>query len=309
MAAVRRAGQCARRVGAAAACEAGKLPTARPGEERPAVRTAEVFRRRRLLRGLAVGVAGLGIIPLALHRRRAAAEALPWVTGDANGLRYDVLLPADHDPARRYPVVLYLHQLDMGNWPDGLRRQVNAWFGTEAFRSRHPCIVVVPVLDQTADPHGVRINFGGKGKPSAGEDNAIAALRQVMSRYLVEPDRVYVTGNSLGGMGAWQMLIDDNVLTGREGHLFAAGMPLAGRNRTVDPAEAAQALRDVPIWAFHGARDKEVSPDWDRTMARLLGGRRTFRYTEIPDLGHEIWDSVYTRPEVWDWLFAQSGNA
>jgi predicted peptidase len=104
------------------------------------------------------------------------------------------------------------------------------------------------------------------------------------------------------------MLLDYNVLTGRRGHLFAAGMPLAGANRTVDPSEAAQALRDVPIWAIHGARDKEVRLDWDRTMAHFLAGRNTFRYTEIPDLGHEIWDSTYTRPEVWDWLFAQSAD-
>jgi predicted peptidase len=269
-----------------------------PGTNKP--------RRRWLLRGLVLGVAGLGAIPVIEKARRGVAKKPPWIARAVNGMRYDVLLPAHHDPARRYPVVLYLHQLDMGDWPDGLRREAGAWFGTEIFRSRHPCIVVMPMLDQRHDPGGVEVNFGGKGPHRAGEDDAVAALRQVVDCYLVDLDRIYVTGASMGGMGAWQMLLDYNVLTGRQGRLFAAGMPLAGANRTVDPAEAARALHDVPIWAFHGGRDREVRLDWDRTMARLLGGRPTFRYTEIPDQGHEIWDSTYARPEVWDWLFAQS---
>jgi predicted peptidase len=265
------------------------------------------MRRRRLLRGLAMGAAGLGAIPLALAWRRPTAETTSWITRAVNGMRYDVLLPAHHDPAQRYPMMLYLHQLDMGNWPDGLRQQAGAWFDIEPFRWRHACIVVMPMLDQSNDPGGVEVNFGGKGRPSTGEDNAIAALRLVADCYLIDCRRIYVTGNSMGGMGAWQMLIDYNDRTGRAGRLFAAGMPLAGRNHTIDPADAAQALQDVPIWAFHGARDREVSPEWDRTMARLLAGRKTFRYTEVADAGHEVWNRVYARPEVWDWLFAQRG--
>src|SRR3954447_25992224 len=131
----------------------------------------DLMRRRRLLRGLAMGAAGLGAVRLALERQRAAAESTPWITGAVNGMRYDVLLPAHCDPAQRYPVVLYLHQLDMGDWPDGLRRQAATWFDIESFRSRHVCFVVMPMLDQSHDQGGVEVNFGGKGKASKGEDN------------------------------------------------------------------------------------------------------------------------------------------
>ena len=241
-------------------------------------------------------------------RTQAWAQTADWIGAEINGLHYEVLLPQGYDAARAYPVVLYLHQLDVGNYPDALRKQVSAWFATPAFRSRHPSIVIVPMLDQTKDPGGRMLNFGGKREGHIGADNTIAALKQVMGRYRTDTDRVYVTGNSMGGMGTWQMLLDYNAQTGSKGHIFAAGMPLAGAQRTADPAAAAIALRQVPIWAIHGAQDHEVSLEWDRAMAKLLSASPTFRYTEIPHAGHDVWDSTYTQLDVWDWLFSQGGK-
>jgi predicted peptidase len=240
--------------------------------------------------------------------RKAAAQTAGWIGASVNGLHYEVLLPDHYDAARRYPVVLYLHQLDMGDDRDGLRQQVNAWFNTKSFRSRHPCIVVMPMLDQSKDPGGRLVNFGGKREGHSGEDNSIAALRQVIGHYSTDADRIYVTGNSMGGMGTWQMLLDYNVRTGAKGHIFAAGMPLAGAQRTADPAQAAAALRGVPIWAIHGAQDKEVSLDWDRAMAGLLSGTPMFRYTEVPGVGHDVWDITYVKTDVWDWLFSHNAK-
>lgn len=257
----------------------------------------------------------LAAVPVVAHWQRLAATPVEWISHrladqrdndrQGNELRYEVLLPADFNPEAPYPVLLYLHQLDMGNDRRGLLRQVDAWFAVDDFRTRHPAIVVVPMLDQTNDPGGRLMNFGGKREGQAGEADTIAALRQVMAQYRVDPARIYVTGNSMGGMGTWELLLSYNAPTGTRAHIFAGGMPLAGRHATADPEAAAQALRQVPIWAIHGARDPEVSPTWDRTLARLLAAESTFRYTEDPELGHDVWDRYYTRAEVWDWLFAQ----
>ncbi len=263
------------------------------------------MRRRVFLLGGGVAAIGLWTLLAVGARQQAAAQAADWIGAEADGMHYEILLPERYASTERYPVVLYLHQLDMGDYREALLKQVNGWFNTGAFRSRHACIVIVPMLDQTNDPHGRLINFGGKRDGHVGEANTIAALHQVMARYPIDAARIYVTGNSMGGMGAWQMLLDYNTQTGSKGHIFAAGLPLAGAQRTADQAQAAEALRHVPIWALHGAQDKEVSPDWDRAMARLLSASATFRYTEIPGFGHDIWDSTYTRPAVWDWLFAQ----
>jgi pimeloyl-ACP methyl ester carboxylesterase len=61
----------------------------------------------------------------------------------------------------------------------------------------------------------------------------------------------------------------------------------------------------VPIWAVHGAQDKEVTPSWDRAIARSMPKGAPFRYTEVPDAGHDVWDDFYRRADGWDWLFAQ----
>jgi predicted peptidase len=246
--------------------------------------------------------AGFGAVAVAGSAARGQAEG--WIGADVNGMHYEVLLPEGYNAAGAYPVVLYLHQLDMGNDREDLLKQVNGWFNSVPFRSRHKCIVVVPMLDQTGDLGGRVVNFGGKREGHIGEENAIAALKQVLDRYSVDANRVYVTGNSLGGMGTWQMLLDHNARTGSKDHIFAAGMPVAGAQRTADPAVAAVALRNVPIWAVHGAQDKEVSLDWDRAMARLLSASPTFRYTEVPGVGHDVWDSFYSRQDGWDWLFS-----
>jgi predicted peptidase len=204
-----------------------------------------------------------------------------------------------------YPLLLYMHQYAMGNYRNGLLKQVEVWFATPAFRARHPAIIVVPMLDQAKDPGA---NFGGQRTGHSWKGVTIAALKQVMGRYSVDPARIYVTGNSLGGTGTWEMMLSYNRLTGSVEHIFAAGLPLAGKDHTADPVEAAYLLRRVPIWAIHEKRDPEVPLDWDRTMARLLSGSPTFRYTEDPRLGHDVWDLYYTRPNVWNWLFAQGGS-
>lgn len=254
-------------------------------------------------------VAVVGVVLSVQAAIQEVSQPADWIASDVNGMHYEVLLPDNYAASRSYPVVLYLHQLDMGDYRESLRKQADGWFAKPGFRSKHPCIVVMPMLDQTKDPGGREVNFGGKREGHVGEDNTIAALRQVMDHYSVDTGRIYVTGNSMGGMGAWQMLLDYNVRTGTKGHIFAAGMPVAGAQRTADPAVAAMALQAVPIWAIHGANDPEVSLDWDRAMARLLSDSKTFRYTEVPGVGHDVWDVYYKRDDVWDWLFSQGGRS
>src|ERR1700742_4191336 len=118
-----------------------------------------------------------------------------WINESINGMQYKVLLPANYDPSVAYPTVLYLHQLDMGNDPTGLLDEVNPWFNSTAFRTDYPAIIVMPLLDQSQDPSGNTINWGGVSTAdSAGEDNAIAALKQVMATYSTDSSRIYVTG-------------------------------------------------------------------------------------------------------------------
>ena len=56
---------------------------------------------------------------------------------------------------------VYLHQLGYGNRRSRPDDEVNPWFNTVAFRTANPTIIVMPLLDQSADRSGQTINFGG----------------------------------------------------------------------------------------------------------------------------------------------------
>ncbi len=238
-----------------------------------------------------------------------------WITQTINGMQYDVLLPANYDPSIKYPTVLYLHQLDMGDYPAGLLAEANPWFNTTTFRTDYPSIVVMPLLDQTADPSGSTINFGGVSTAdTAGEDNAIAALQQVMSQYSSDPSRVYVTGNSMGGIGTEDMVIKYNAYTGTEGKIFAAALSLAGadygQGYPMPNASVVSALKNVPFWAIHGGQDTTVPLAWDQNLyaaEQAIGG--DMKYTQDNTLGHDVWDTYYTQDGAGSplgWLFSQS---
>jgi predicted peptidase len=122
-----------------------------------------------------------------------------------------------------------------------------------------------------------------------------ALLDELESRLPVDPDRVYVTGLSLGGMWSY----------GYASHRpdrVAAIVPVSG---LWDAGDACR-LKGVPVWAFHGGRDDVVPLARDREMVDAVnacGGRA--RLTVYEDAGHDAWSRAYADPELWRWLLAQ----
>ena len=241
-----------------------------------------------------------------------------WSTQTINGMQYDVLLPANYDPSVKYPTVLYLHQLDMGNDPSGLVSEVNPWFNSTTFRTDYPAIIVMPLLDQSADPSGQTINWGGVStSDTTGETNALAALAQVRSQYSTDPSRIYVTGNSMGGIGTEDMMIKFNAYTGTENKIFAAGLSLAGADYGQGYPQPNQsvvtALKNVPFWAIHGGQDTQVPLAWDQNLyaaEQASGGDMI--YTQDNSLAHDVWDTYYPQDgsgSPLGWLFSQSTGA
>jgi len=122
-----------------------------------------------------------------------------------------------------------------------------------------------------------------------------ALLDHALAAYPVDPDRVCVTGISMGGYGAWS-------LAARCPRRLAALVPICGGGSP----RVARNLREVPVWAFHGAHDDSVAPDESVAMVEALqraGGNA--RLTIYPDLGHDSWSRAYAEPELWAWLTAQ----
>lgn len=119
-------------------------------------------------------------------------------------------------------------------------------------------------------------------------------LDEVIERLNVDPDRVYLTGSSMGGIGTLMLA---NVAWDR----VAAIAPVCPSFTLVDP----QRFRQLPVWIFHGAMDS-VTPieETDRMIFQLRDAGCDVKFTEYPDLDHDVWTPAYHNPELWQWMLS-----
>ncbi len=196
---------------------------------------------------------------------------------------YCVYVPPEYTPQKPWPVVLFLHGSgERGR--DGFRQtDVGIARAIRRHRDWIPAVVVMPQC---------RPNAGWVG-PMA--ELALRCVEQTSQEYHLDPERVYLTGLSLGGAGVWYM---GARLPGQ----FAALVPVCGFG---DMRNAAR-LADIPIWCFHGSADKRVPVERSREMVAAIqaaGGNVT--YTEYEGGSHNVWDRAFANPKFWQWLFAQ----
>ncbi len=121
-------------------------------------------------------------------------------------------------------------------------------------------------------------------------------LDDVITRYPVDVRRIYVTGFSMGGIGSWDLAI-------RYPGLFAAVAPIAARGEAYANICG---MKDVPVWAFHGAKDDVVALFKAEAIVKALqdcGGN--VKLTVYPDAYHDSWTRTYNNPELYDWLLKQ----
>ena len=126
-------------------------------------------------------------------------------------------------------------------------------------------------------------------------DAMTALLDEVQSKYAVDPSRVYVTGLSMGGFGSW-------ALGCRYPNRFAAVVPICGGGEWF----LAERLKNVPVWAFHGAKDSVVPLRESQEMVDALkraGGN--VQLTVYPEANHDSWTETYNNPKLYEWLLSQ----
>lgn len=129
-------------------------------------------------------------------------------------------------------------------------------------------------------------------------DTLMALLDEIESKYAVDADRIYVTGLSMGGFGTW-------TLACRHPERFAAIAPICGGGEWY----LADRLRNVPVWAFHGAKDSVVPLDLSEKMVQSVqrtGG--TAKLTVYPEANHDSWTATYDNPELYEWLLSHRAN-
>lgn len=123
-------------------------------------------------------------------------------------------------------------------------------------------------------------------------DGLIALLDRIESEYNIDTDRVYLTGLSMGGYGSWALVY-------QYPHRFAAVAPVCGG---IDPVHADK-FKDVPVWAFHGAKDDVVPLSRSAEIVEAInkqGGEA--KLTVYPEAGHDCWTVTYENPQLYEWF-------
>lgn len=133
------------------------------------------------------------------------------------------------------------------------------------------------------------------------DDVLLALLEEVQSRHRVDPARVYLTGLSMGGYGTWSLGL-------RYPERFAAIAPICGGGDPIgvflSSREKAAALKTLPVWAFHGAKDPVVKLEESERMINALKktGAQEVELTVYPEASHDSWTATYNNPKLYDWF-------
>jgi predicted peptidase len=191
-------------------------------------------------------------------------------------LNYLVFLPAKYERGdEKWPLLLFLH----GSGETGDDIEKVKIHGPPKIVGSQPDFPFVVVSPQTPIRTWIPEVLG-------------ALLDEVVKQYRIDEDRIYITGLSMGGAGTWN-------LAAKYPQRFAAIAPICGSGRPEDAAR----LKDLPIWAFHGALDSADSVERHQAMVdavKQAGGN--VRYTIYPDLKHDCWTVTYDNPELYQWL-------
>lgn len=237
-------------------------------------------------------------------------------------LTFYLYLPKGYTSGTRYPLVLLLEgsgeRADASKSAAENRNAIVAnpyaqVFGpgytdpnSEKVQEHWPCFVVIPQLvnpDRFVDVPGSQGSYVMAPQPNSPLRMTKEIVDTLQLAYdNIDPDRLYVTGLSMGGYGTWEA-------AERWPDYWAAAAPIAGGG---DPSKASR-LVNLPLWAFHSADDSVVPVSGSRDMIaaiRAAGGHP--KYTEYSDLGHGCWLAPYSimgnpspTPDFFSWFFAQ----
>jgi poly(3-hydroxybutyrate) depolymerase/prenyltransferase beta subunit len=197
--------------------------------------------------------------------------------------KYAVYVPEGYDGTRVFPVILFLHGAgDRGE--DGVRpAQMGIGPAIVNRPGGVPALVVFPQARETW------------AAGSADSNAALAALSDVMTSYATDPQRVILTGLSMGGRGSWE-------LASAHPERFAAVVPICGPGRL----DRAAKLKELPVWSFCGDADRDATVLNMRSMVEALENMGAkARLTEYRGVGHNSWDRAYNDAELVDWMLAQ----
>jgi predicted peptidase len=207
---------------------------------------------------------------------------MPKMVNDLSYNDYLLYVPKTEADSSGYPLMLFLHGSgERGNDLALLKKNGPPSFLDENYD--FPFVVVTPQCSPDDHWHSRPL---------------LRLLDSIESKLPIDPDRIYVTGLSMGGFGTWH-------LAQAAPERFAAIAPVCGgyNGSTSDLKN----LADMPIWVFHGQKDDVVSiNESQRIVDELqLAGAKNLKFTVYPDADHDSWTDTYNNEMLYSWMLEQ----
>ena len=241
---------------------------------------------------------------LEAHGRLERAYLAP---NDGSAQPYVLYVPESYDGARAYGLLVYLHgyspDLNKENWVRYMYADV-----LDQYAEQTDCIMLMPFARSNTDFQG------------AGEDDVMLAIGEVLETYRIDPDRVVMSGYSMGGMGAW-------TIGGHYPDRFAGLLAMSGRGdfylwKDIKPddlpgfkrklaeqefgASMLPNYRHMPVFLMHGSDDWGIPVEQSRRMHALLQAEgMAVQYVELEGEDHFFFYlQTQCRPDLVEWLKA-----
>ncbi len=194
-------------------------------------------------------------------------------------MRYLVNYPEGYIEQEKYPVLLFLH--GAGSRGGDINKIINnPYFTITSELPEFPFVSVAPQCEGNTwfDVYETLKRF----------------INKITEEKFADKSRIYMMGVSMGGYAVWQLAMSMP-------ECFAAIIPICGGGMYWN----ADRLINVPVWAFHGQKDKSVFLEESSKMVNAVnkcGGHA--KLTIYPEAGHDAWSDTYRKPEVFEWLLS-----
>ncbi len=131
-------------------------------------------------------------------------------------------------------------------------------------------------------------------------DALMTYLEKMVDQYRIDTNRIYLTGLSMGAIGAWHLAI-------RYPSAFAAILPICGGTYPfLGYPDAVTRIKDVPVWAFHGKDDAVLPLQLTKILVdTLIQNGGNVKYTYYENTGHDAWTRTYSNMDIYHWLLHQ----